>query len=673
MYLKEVKSRVTVNPSVGRSKDVPSKKKPLEARVSLSSKDEKAKKIKKESSEKSVEKRAVLQHQPSVVRDAVKPKPKVAPGKPAQLKNVPHKSLSTTVRKPANPKATAKAGPSSSSRKAPLRATHSIDVKSTVKPTNVMNRVHNVTVSSPPPVRRELGEPPSVETVAEPPAVESSAARDRTRTRTLGESEIVLLKPRPAAESSACPPPQPVESVSVEIKPAITFEVHFGDDKRVDTKASQVAGRGDEKEELAGDGEEQDEYDDDFESYESDFEVDISSNASDESGTESKSSGASSDDSSSRGGSSPSSDDSNVVKSATKHPFRIRNSASADFDSGSFEMKPLPDKGHDDDNYPAISAADHQKEMQNDSGFDNNSATLNPSAALTLNSLEINNKTCDNISDIEAEVNVSAVAAKSDKRSKFDARGSELLDKIVLDTMNFLLYDAQPISYDLFMKMYGGNASTQVAVQTHLDHVHQECQCEPVEATNSWTQMPPTFYKRQMRQPNFGSYRVGSETEACSERTESELSGSWQMLQRFMAPRDGNRLVDEPSADFDALNQFLLAKEVTVTRLLSGRDEQAYGWTAAQLDQSEKCLEISLDAFAFLAPFKLYELLATNALPGFVFTVHVDSEQSLHLIVLWSLTDARRPFCLLSCWTRVTCIEVHEDNRNIIFGGLSDG
>lgn len=701
-----MKTRATTNPSISRSKDGVTKKRleKINPVTVKTVKDDKPKKPIIETIEKA-DKRATIHRQPpstTSINVKIVKKPKISTEKsnvttekPSKLKTASQKSLSIE-KKPTNSKANVKmVSTTTTNRKAPMRATHSIDVKSTsVKPSNVMNQVHNVTVSSPPPFRRELNESQSMETEIVKSTVENLTTRDRTRTRTLGESEIILLKPMPNGaiekkeeifESEQC--------VNVEIRPSISFEVHFDEEKANEMKDAKIENK---KLELNKNGtnddsvnvndntnetndDEQNVYEDDFESYESDFEIDLSSNEEPsvnvDSNTKSDEETTYDDDSSSRGGSSQSSNNSNIVKSATKHPFKIQNSASDEFDSGSFEMKPLQTKGQDDYNY-AVTTTEHQKEIQNDSGFDNNSQTLNPSV-VTLNSLEINNKTCDNISDIEIEMNASTNnntnntnAMKTEKLSKLTLRGNELLEKIVLDTMNFSLYESKPISYDLYMKIYGNNKSSQIAVQTHYDHIDIKCQCDDIQMTTSWTQMPPTFYQNEMKLKNFPNYKIGSETTQYYDQCDSNLNNSWQLLQQFMKPKEHKQLNDCNYIDFDALNRFLLIKEITMTELLIGKNTE---WKNGCITISDKYLEISIDSIQSLKTLKFYKLFATNSLPGFIFSIHYDSNRLMHLIVMWNLSDTKRPFCMLSSWTKIICIEIHENIKNVVFGGLSDG
>lgn len=104
---------------------------------------------------------------------------------------------------------------------------------------NVMNKVHNVTISSPP-SSRKLEIKPALAT--------SSVKRERTLTRTLEPNEIVLLN-KDVPDASRSP-----------VKEPITFEINFDGNNVIEDKHDNDYN-----------------YESDFESYESDFESETAS------------------------------------------------------------------------------------------------------------------------------------------------------------------------------------------------------------------------------------------------------------------------------------------------------------------------------------------------------------------------------------------------------------
>ncbi|XP_059612363.1 cytoplasmic dynein 2 intermediate chain 1 [Phlebotomus argentipes] len=157
-------------------------------------------------------------------------------------------SIEKTVKKPAKIelKSTAKA----SSKPVPLKAKPIPELSKN----NVMNRVHNVTVSSPPSQRK---------------TEVSHLPRDRTRTRTLEPEEIVVLKKKTQKDpESASDERDSSISESITVKSAVAFEVKFDDEKKL---------RDEKKEKKDSPDDQEYNYEDDFESYESDFESETSS------------------------------------------------------------------------------------------------------------------------------------------------------------------------------------------------------------------------------------------------------------------------------------------------------------------------------------------------------------------------------------------------------------
>lgn len=646
---------------------------------------------------------------------------------------------------------------------APLKASHAIVVKTnaptSISSKNVMNQVHNVTVSSPPPVRRDTAlvemepEQRTEQTVMEHEQLqrqkykeqqrqkreleerqrkeqekrirqqmgdqenqqakeqqngqqsEEPAKRGRTLTRTLEENEIVLLKPKPNGESMPLTngsEPQSLvsESTPVEIKPAVSFEVMLDNANKVGkphvkTKSSEriqspVTLNGNDASEN-----ESEDYEDDFESYESDFESEVTDEEDDEDDEEEEE--ESQDETSLSSGKSDTDD--NVVSTASRHPFETGHSIeNSEFDSGSFEMKVLSSRARERNEERGkidSTAPNHRIEVQNDSGIENFSNTANaliPTQNGQMNSLELNNKTFDNISDIENEgVNSLDAASKGNSgkinktKSRLAKRGEELLNKITLDNMNYVLFDYKPIPYEVFMKIYGNSNTVQVAVQTHNDRIDQECQSDVIATRTSWSQYPISFYTEHIERTDFDDYKIG-----CGSVTEQNIDGPSENLDKTceyslnliqsmtVKMNSSNELKEEKdnktilNIDYDNLNRFLLESEMTLSRIFNVHVQKR--WRKL----NEPILPISsgfltLNPKFNLANKRIHRTFATDALPGFLFTLHRESGSELNVIAMWNLISLRSPVCLLSVWSKVLCLEIHPKIKDIVFAGLDDG
>lgn len=239
-------------------------------------------------------------------------------------------------------------------RQVPMRAIHQVQVKKPVADKNVMNTVHNVTVASPPSMRKEqrnpqlsTDTPPSENKETNPQLSMETLPRERTKTRTLGPEEVLILKQSKdsqkttiLADSSTAVTPK-IEQKPLIIQEPVAFEISF--DKaatrpNIDSSSKPPKDLSDE------------DYEDDFDSYESDFETE-SSVSSQTASTTAKSE-----------------DDSNSIGTPTESqsvysPKKLEENR--DFDSGTYELKGVAEKVQLD----SIDERELHSEGQNDSGF----------------------------------------------------------------------------------------------------------------------------------------------------------------------------------------------------------------------------------------------------------------------------------------------------------------
>lgn len=74
-------------------------------------------------------------------------------------------------------------------------------------------------------------------------------------------------------------------------------------------------------------------------------------------------------------------------------------------------------------------------------------------------------------------------------------RAKDILSMVTLHEMSFILCEMKPISYELYMAIFGRTNSTQVAVQTFEDGITEEVQTDEVAMDCKWTQYPVKFSK----------------------------------------------------------------------------------------------------------------------------------------------------------------------------------
>lgn len=595
-------------------------------------------------------------------------------------------------------------------RAAPLKASHKIPLTKpnavALSPNNVMNKVHNVTVSSPPPKRHEI-----VEEECEPDELQ----RGRTRTRTLEKEEIVLLKPednpeivkvRSKVSQSTVPQiMQPARSIDVEIKQPVSFEISFDEKDKIKTTKSaertiskEIVASGDvapaeeskpkdvaQSEEIANDEEE--DYDDDFEAYESDFESEPASHSE----TSEKSSVTSDQSESSSNEYHALSE--NEEKTVIFHQAVKLSVDEEELDSGSFELKvmsakriwaqnePLPAEEP-----PPLDEKHKSPEMQNDSGIEYNltasvqhTSSAQISFAATMNSLEANNKTCDNISDIEVEV--TSLENIDDKRKQpfISQRGRDLLNKIVLDTMNYVLFDFKPIPYERFMRIYGKTNTTQTSAQTHNNSVDQESQVDTVSMSTKWTQSPATFYTKHIPTRDYLDYRngCGNVDEIMDQTHTRTLDNCTNVFNKYLHQNGDDRIASKtkstkPNVDYDMLNNFLQKNALTISRILNDR-KRIRNLQKTSLPLSSGYFSIDCYSHKEFENTEVYNIFASRTLPNFLFTLHRNTGEQLYLVGVWDLSDIAMPVCVLSTWSSIVCIEVHSNAKDVVIAGLEDG
>lgn len=209
--------------------------------------------------------------------------------------------------------------------------------KPVVAEKNVMNTIHNLTVSSPPFIRKVQA---NVEENCD------TLPRERTKTRTLRPEEVTLLKQPKRDDEARISSGVPAISSNFDQKPLVVqepvaFEITF--EKAATSPSIEAANIKQPPDASSDDGD----YEDDFDSYESDFETE-SSASSQTASTSSKS------ESESR--STPESPRVTAAK---------RLDDDRDFDSGTYELKGSAEKVQLD----SIDERELHSEEQNDSGF----------------------------------------------------------------------------------------------------------------------------------------------------------------------------------------------------------------------------------------------------------------------------------------------------------------
>lgn len=266
-------------------------------------------------------------------------------------------------------------------------------------------------------------------------------------------------------------------------------------------------------------------YEDDFDSYESDFENESSSTSTTTDNLSIKSSNSSSSSTSS---SSPLMD--------VTTPQRI-NSADEEkkLDSGTFD---LPETKHK----PVLHNIKENTEnlsLPSDEGFEDVKSAGDSGCFINFTS-----------------------AQKKLKQNRIDAkqrkRGAEILSMIKLDLYTFTLFDLAPMSYERYIKLYGQQNCLQASVQTGDDGVDEECQTEDVGKCSKWTQAPTKFSNFKSLEIYKQDYRgVGCDADKENDKSDLEntpsILSAAQLLLNLLQENNSHPLKELQNSD---LNNF---------------------------------------------------------------------------------------------------------------------
>lgn len=498
-------------------------------------------------------------------------------------------------------------------RTVPIRAKPVVPTPKISK-NNVMNKIHNVTVSSPPSQRKE----------------EPNLNRARTLTRTLEPHEILILN-KPAADThfGQSVDKDSLDSVISELKPIpvvkdpVAFEIKFEDEKS-------------NKEEP-----EDNEYESDFESYESDFET-----------------GSSTPEEEDEEHTPPSSDSDSESESRASNPeltLPLNKDEERKLDSGNYELRIQREKQQ----MNSIDEGEINSDNRNDSGL-GYSALLKNGSCLETNS-KVNTDT-----DVEESL-------REDKQIiRKNTRGYQLMKKITLDIMSFSIFELKPIPYDVYMKMYGNSNSSQNSTQTNDDLMNQDTQTDVLSTNTIWTQFPPSFtqiglsesmgrlYQQERIGVGDGDFIVTSEL--------TDLEKSLRNLKKSEIRTSSHNL----NIDLERMNLFLQKSSVTISNILDKKLKiRNFNKTEIPISQGYFSLNTK---HLILEQTKITKIYSNQNIPNLVLTVHEGNSKDFDsLICVWNITDPKIPFKVLSCWSFISCIEIHSDHPDVIIAGMIDG
>lgn len=250
------------------------------------------------------------------------------------------------------------------------------------------------------------------------------------------------------------------------------------------------------------------------------------------------------------------------------------------------------------------------------------------------------------------------------RKSRLYERSYEIMKKISLDHMSYELYDATPVAYQTFMKLYGNSQSMQNSTQTDTFAKNIETQTNIYKKVSVWTQFPIEI-----------ATQVESMTELQDKKSfdENDEPSAWmeKTLKTMSLMKTASTVLDY-AFDMDKLNAFLIKTLATISSILD-RNTKTKQLKTTDLEISNGYNEIDTNLNRG-SPVSL--IYAHPEVPNTLLTVHTaktfDNYTQECLVCIWNTVFAD-PIKILSCWNWISCLMIVPTMKTVIVGGSKDG
>lgn len=498
------------------------------------------------------------------------------------------------------------------------KSSPTVVTKATDKPLNkknVMNTIHNVTVASPP-SSASKGRSASTSDIKLDAQVKLTN-HSRSRTRTIDPKDSILNKQKLIAlkEKEPLTKKEPV-------KEPIAFEINFEEAKKPKKVESH------EEDEF--------DYESDFESYESDFEPEVAST------TSSSSEKLSEND-----------DEPEVVDRMQE------DKANSDFskidkeriDSGSYEMSTMSKK-------PVTPSSAH---------YDSIEDTINShDSGISYDDMNVMNK-----------------QVLSQRTHEMLKRGEELMKKISFDELSFNIFETKPIPYESFMSLYSGQRNMfQASTQSESLQAVEEVQTDPIAREEAWTQFPAKFTPAGLQVINSKLYyeeKLGvgegsiDETGSAMSDEPEQFSQHIDAINNFFKSEEvATMKSSHSSVNSTELHKFVENASLTMLNVIDNQSKQQE-LNPSKISISRGFTQLKFNEIDFLHDTLIQRLYTNTKINNLVVTVHRGKTSKQNILCLWNILSTRRPLKIFSSWSDVACIEIHDQQRDVIVGGCNDG
>ncbi|CAL7937715.1 unnamed protein product [Xylocopa violacea] len=257
---------------------------------------------------------------------------------------------------------------------------------------------------------------------------------------------------------------------------------------------------------------------------------------------------------------------------------------------------------------------------------------------------------------------------KPKKPKKSLSRGEVLLEMIKLDTMEWSLLECSPIPYEEFIRNYGKLNTQQMSTQTGEDNIEIETQTEEVVFRNKWTQFPVTCRKNLRTKEDLDLFRMDQIGVGSDDNLETMNS------------------LPPLSYDVLRLNDFISrAGRVMLSLLEERRSGGKIFKNEEEIPFSDGVVKLSVNSITFLAGRAVTIIHYSEVLNKILLTIHSPAEEEIEtsskedyitdccIGCVWNITEPSMPIKLFYSACPITACCFHLTNYNVVFAGLQDG
>lgn len=270
---------------------------------------------------------------------------------------------------------------------------------------------------------------------------------------------------------------------------------------------------------------------------------------------------------------------------------------------------------------------------------------------------------------------------KLSKTCELYKRGEELMKKITFDEVSFNIFETKPVAYETFMSLYGRQMNMfQASTQSESMQMVDEVQTEPIMKTEVWTQFPAKFTPTGLQFINSKLYNeeklgVGEELD---EQTESTAKDEREQFSQFIYAINNfsksEETINNKSLTLNTaqLHRFAENAALTISSVIDNQSKQQ-GLNPSKISISRGFMQLKLNEIEVLHDTVIKKLFTNPSISNFLVTIHKRKNSVQNIVCLWDVLSTKRPMKIFNSWSDVTCIIMHDQQRDVIVGGCNDG